>query len=139
MTILDTNVFSEALTPSPSVTVLQWLKDQESATIYLTAITQAEILFGVELLPAGKRRSRLSEAVEQIFFNTFYGRILPFDEHAAQMYAKTNAARRAVGRPISQSDAMIASIARSHGATVATRNVADFENCGVRIINPWIK
>jgi predicted nucleic acid-binding protein len=135
--VLDTNVLSEVIKPLPSEMVLRWLDAQEPVAVFTTTITQAEVLYGIELLPAGKRRMRLSAAIERMFAEEFLDRILPFDEDAARAFAKVAAARAAVGLPISQSDAMIAAIARSRGAGVATRNTADFERCGLQIINPW--
>ena len=137
MIILDTNVLSEALKPVPSLIVLDWLAAQEPSSVFTTTITQAEVLYGIEALPAGKRRTRLLAAVEQMFAEQFEGRILPFDEDAARAFAGIVAARDAAGRPISQCDAMIAAIARSHRAAVATRNTGDFQHCGVEVINPW--
>jgi hypothetical protein len=135
--VLDTNVLSEALKPSPSETVLRWLAEQEPSAVYITTITQAEMLYGIEVLPAGKRRERLSAAIAQVFAEDFQGRILAFDEEAAQMFAKIAGGRERGGRPISQFDAMVAAIGRSRGCAVATRNVDDFQGCGVRVINPW--
>src|SRR5215813_2026065 len=126
MIVLDTNVLSEALRPSPDENVLRWLAAQESETIFTTTITQAEILYGVEVLPAGNRRSRLASAIEKLFTDEFHGRVLPFDEEGARVYSKVVSRREQLGHPISQFDAMIASICRSHGAAVATRNVRDF-------------
>lgn len=137
MTILDTNVLSEVLKPEPSGAVLGWLASADPSAIFTTAITQAEIFYGLEILPAGKRRSRLVAAVERIFDEEFDGRVLPFDEDAARAFGKIAAARAAAGRPISQLDAMIAAIARSQRAEVATRNASDFELCGVEVVNPW--
>jgi predicted nucleic acid-binding protein len=94
------------------------------------------MLYGLESLPAGKRRSILQAALERIF-GEFSGRILPFDEEAARLFGKIVAARDAQGRPISQFDGMIAAIARSRNAALATRNTGDFENCGLRMIDPW--
>jgi len=138
VTIIDTNVLSETLKPAPSQTVLRWLRAQEPSSVFMTVITQAELLSGVELLPDGKRRMRLQEAVRQILTQQFSGRILAFDEAAAREYATIVASRRAVGRPISEFDASIAAIARSHGAAVATRDTADFDRCGIKLINPWL-
>jgi predicted nucleic acid-binding protein len=136
--VLDTNVLSEVLKPQPSEIVLRWLARQNPPTVFITAITQAEILYGIELLPAGKRRARLAAAIEKIFAEEFQGRILAFDADAAHAFAQIAAVRGKAGLPISQFDAMIAAIARSRGAdAVATRNTADFERCGVTIINPW--
>jgi predicted nucleic acid-binding protein len=135
--ILDTNVLSEALSPTPSETVMAWLGAQDRLTIFITAITQAELLYGIEILPAGKRRNFLSTAVKRIFTDEFPGRILAFDEQAADAYATIVARRAAMGRPISQFDAMIAAIAGSRGGAIATRNVPDFEGCGIEVLNPW--
>jgi hypothetical protein len=135
--VLDTNVLSEALKPSPSGIVLRWLAAQEPSAVYVTTITQAEMLYGIEVLPAGKRKARLSAVITQLFAEDFQGRILPFDEESARVFAKIVAGREAGGRPISQLDAMIAAIARSRSAAIATRNTDDFQDCGVRIINPW--
>jgi predicted nucleic acid-binding protein len=135
--LLDTNVLSEALKPVPSNLVLRWLAAQDSEVVFTTSVTQAEILYGIELLPEGKRRSRLSTAIERIFAEEFRGQILPFDEDAARAFAKLVAARDAAGRPISQFDGMIAAIARTRNAALATRNTADFEHCGIRVIDPW--
>jgi len=136
-TLLDTNVLSEALRPSPSDVVLQWLAAQEPTSVFITTISQAEVLYGVEVLPASKRRTRLHGAIEKLFADEFQGRILPFDEESARVFAKIVSGREAIGRPISQFDAMIAAISRSRRAAVATRNIKDFDHCGVRIINPW--
>jgi predicted nucleic acid-binding protein len=139
MIVLDTNTLSETLKPSPSQIVLSWLAAQEPRAVFTTAVTQAEMLHGIESLPAGKRKTHLSAAVERIFEERFPGRILPFDEEAARLFAKIVRQRDAVGRPISQFDAMIAAIARSRSAAVATRNISDFEGCGIRVINPWVE
>jgi len=135
--VLDTNVLSEVLKPLPSEKVLRWLAAQDAAAVFTTAITQAEILYGIEALQPGRRRTRLSEAVDRMFAEEFQGRILPFDDDAARAFAKIVAARDAAGLPISQFDATIAAITRSRGAAVATRNAADFERCGIQIVNPW--
>ena len=137
MIVLDTNVLSEALKPAPSAKVREWMARQAPAGVFVTAITQAEMLYGIEALPAGKRRNALAAAVDAIFGLEFAGRILAFDDSAAPIYSAIIASREKLGRPISQSDAMIGAIARRHGASLATRNVADFEHCGLRIINPW--
>jgi predicted nucleic acid-binding protein len=137
MIVLDTNVLSEALRPAPSKTVLRWLAEQEPLAVFTTAITQAEVLYGIEIMPTGKRRTNLSAAIDRLFTNQFQGRILPFDSESARLFPKIVAERDAMGRPISQFDAMIAAVARSRHAFVATRNINDFEHCGVRIVNPW--
>lgn len=139
MIVLDTNVLSEIFTPAPSPRVLAWLRSQPPELVYLTAVTQAEVLFGIEVLPAGKRRAALAGAVAVAFDEHFRGRILPFDSDAAASFGRIVAQRRRAGRPISQADAMIAAIARSHGAALATRDTDDFAGCGVALVNPWTK
>ena len=117
--------------------VEQWLAAQPPASLFTTSITQAEVLFGIALLPAGARRDDLEEAVTAMFDEDFGGRVLPFDGAAAYDYAVIASHRRQAGKPISQFDAQIAAIARSRGAAIATRNVSDFENCGIGVHNPW--
>lgn len=106
--------------------------------VCLTTVNVAEILYGIELLPRGKRRDGLISAAETMFAEEFVSRILSFDEPAARAFAEIAASRRSQGRPISEFDAQIASIARCNEATLATRNVADFEGCGIRVVNPWV-
>jgi toxin FitB len=137
MILLDTNVISELMKPNPNPSVAEWVADLPAATLFTTSITQAEILHGVTLLPAGKRRSAFEAAAEAMFRDDFAGRILAFGSEAAPLYARIAAARRKAGRPISHFDAQIAAIASVTGATIATRNVPDFEGCGVKIVDPW--
>ena len=137
MIVLDTNVLSEILRPEPLPVVTGWLALQPADTTFTTAITEAEMLRGVAMLPSGRRRSLLAAAMGKIFAHEFAGRVLPFDEDCAAAYAEISAARARSGRPISQPDAMIAAICRSRHAAIATRNTADFERCGVRLLNPW--
>jgi len=138
MIILDTNVISEAMAPMPSPRVWQWLTESRiSGEVFTTTVTMAEILYGVELLPKGKRRDRLKTEAEAVFTVDFRNRILSFDEPAAHAFAEIAARRRAQGRPIAEMDAQIAAIARAHHAALATRNTADFEGCGLCLINPW--
>jgi predicted nucleic acid-binding protein len=137
MIVLDTNVLSEAVRTSPSQAVMRWLGKQDQASVFITTITQAEMLYGVGVLPIGKRRARLQDAIESLLREEFRDRILPFDEEAARLFARIVVSREAIGRPISQFDAMIASIAASRQAQIATRNISDFEHCGVQLINPW--
>lgn len=138
MIVLDTSVLSEAIKASPSAAVIRWLAAQQPAEVFLTTITQAEVLYGLALLPAGKRRTNLTAAAEKLFSGDFQGRVLSFDEASARSFAKIVAARTAAGRPIAQLDAMIAAICSARHATLATRNVSDFANCGIRVINPWV-
>lgn len=137
MTILDTNVLSEVVKPRPEARVLQWLAAQPNQDVYLTAVTTAEILYGIHLLPAGKRRAALHDAVSLLFRHEFGGRVLPFDEAAGMSYAELVAERERAHHRISAFDAQIAAIARVHDAAVATRNTKDFVGSGVRLINPW--
>jgi toxin FitB len=137
MIILDTNVLSEMMRLTPSSRVLRWVGQYPALRLFTTAITQAEILYGLELLPKGKRRSTLQSAAEAMFAEEFAGRILPFDRDAALVFPQIACARRAVGRPVTQFDTQIAAIARAHGAAVATRNTDDFDGCGIAVLNPW--
>lgn len=137
MIVLDTNVVSELLRPEPAAQVEAWLAAQDGATVHFTTVGEAELLLGVALLPAGRRRSSLSKAIGLILDEVFRDRILPFDSAAARDYAGIAAARRAAGRPISQSDCQIAAIARTRGARLATRNLGDFQGCGLTLIDPW--
>ena len=139
MIVLDTNVLSEVLRPEPESRVLAWLDEQPANSVFTTAITQGEILCGIRLLADGQRRRKLWDAANLIFDDDLAGRVLSFDTDAAGHYAEIGASRRAGGRPISQFDATVAAITRSHGATLATRNAKDFEGCGVEIVNPWDK
>lgn len=137
MIIVDTNVLSELMKREPTPGVAQWLTAQPPASLFTTSVTKAEVLYGVALLPAGERRDALEEAVAAMFEEDFHGRVLPFDGAAAYDYAIIASHRRQAGKPISQFDAQIAAIARSRGAVVATRNVFDFEDCGIDVHNPW--
>lgn len=127
------------MAPSPSPAVLGWMSARHfSEELCLTTITIGEILYGIELLPKGKRRTGLLSEAEAMFAEDFAGRILEFDQKAARWFAKIAAGRRSEGRPITQFDVQIASIARANNAILATRNAADFEGCGVRLVNPWV-
>jgi len=137
ITILDTNVVSEPMRPLPSPAVLAWWSQQQPGGLFITTVTLAEILYGIELLPHGKRRAALLAGVERMFGKVLTGRILPFDEDAARAFPEIALRRRSQGRPIADLDAQIAAIAHSRGALLATRNAADFEGCGIRLVNPW--
>lgn len=138
MIVLDTNVLSEALRPKPFETVLDWMRSQPIEALFTTTITEAELLLGVALLPEGRRRRALTTAIIRILDEKFAGRILPFDSGAAREFGDIAARRRGAGRPISEADARMAAIAKSRGASVATRNVGDFVDCGVGLIDPWL-
>jgi len=137
MIILDTNVISELMRPKPDAAVLAWLGEQPIAGVFTTTLTQAEIFYGLALLPEGRRRDDLTAAARPIFEIDLVGRVLPFDTDAADAYPAIAAGRRHSGHPISQIDAQIAAIARSRGARLATRNVADFADCGITVVDPW--
>jgi predicted nucleic acid-binding protein len=137
MIILDTNVISEFMTSPPASSVLGWLNAQDTTSLYLTSITIAEIGFGLRTMPQGKRREMLAERFEHFVATAFEQRILPFDEDAARVYGEVMGYRREIGRPMSSLDGQIAAIARSRGFCVATRNIRDFEECQIDIINPF--
>ena len=137
MIVLDTNVLSEVLRPQPEPRVLAWLDEQPVNSVFTTAITQGEILYGIRLLADGQRRRKLWNAAAAIFDDDFAGRVLSFDSEAAGHYAEIGASRQSAGRPIRRFDATIAAITTSHGATLATGNAKDFEECGIDVVNPW--
>lgn len=137
MIVLDTNVLSELMRPKPSTRVVTWVANQPAAELFTTSITEAEIFYGIELLTRGKRREALLAAAEAMFTEDLAGRIFAFDSDAARVFSKIAAHRRALGRPINHADAQIAAIARVRRAKLASRNVADFADCGLDIINPW--
>ncbi|TQM94935.1 type II toxin-antitoxin system VapC family toxin [Roseinatronobacter monicus] len=137
MIIIDTNVISELLRPAPEPAVEAWLGAQDGLSIYLTAISESELRYGVAIMANGKRRDGLANAIDRILRDDMAVRILPFDSAAARTYADIAASRRSDGKPISQADCQIAAIARAHNAPVATRNTPDFEGCGIDLINPW--
>lgn len=137
MIVLDTNVVSELMRTGPDANVVDWVGGQAAINLYLSTVSEAELRFGVAILPAGARRERLAAEVEGMLREDFAGRVLPFDSAAAQAYAVIAASRRAAGRPINHADCQVAAIARSRGASVATRDMADFEGSGIDLINPW--
>jgi predicted nucleic acid-binding protein len=137
MIVLDTNVVPELMKSAPEPAVMVWINALPGSAVFISAITQAEILYGVALVPEGKRREGLARAARTASETYFRGHVLPFDSEAAEAFAALAAGRRRAGRPISQADAQIAAIARSRGAALATRNVPDFEGCGVEIVDPW--
>ena len=137
MILLDTNVVSELMKPRPDPRVESWIAAQSAEELFITAVTEAELRFGIEILPPGDRRQQLQIALVGMLEEDFAGLILPFDSAAAAVYATIAVDRRQTGRPISQMDAQIAAIARSRAATLATRNVADFQGCGIVIVDPW--
>jgi toxin FitB len=137
MILLDTNILSELVRAMPDPAVERWLAAQPVASVFTSAITEAELRYGVALLPDGRRRAVLSHEMAAMLEVDFAGRILPFDSPAAMAYAEIAAVRRQAGRPMSQADAQIAAICQSRGAALATRNTSDFDGCGVTLINPF--
>ena len=136
-TILDTNVISELTNPVPDPVVLAWWNRQRLTDMFTTTITEAELRYGLAIMPAGRSRNNLTVEVENFLALEVAGRILSFDRAAARAYAIIYADRRLRGRPTSPSDCQIAAIALVHGMAVATRNTSDFTDCGVDLINPW--
>ena len=137
MILLDTNVISELMKPNPDQGVVNWLDSQFVSTLYICAVTRAEIELGIALLPAGRRRQSISRAAQNVF-TRFSGRCLAFDEMAAVQYAHIVAGRSQQGRPIHVEDAQIAAIALASGLQLATRNVKDFTDIpGLNLLNPW--
>lgn len=137
MILIDTNVISEIMKVAPSESVVNWLNSQKTNSLYVSTVTIGEIEYGLRILPAGKRRLQLSERFERFVSLAFAQRILAYDEASARAYGEVMGHRRELGRPISVPDGQIAAIARSNGFTVATRNITDFEDCGVELIDPF--
>ena len=137
MIVLDTNVISELMRPKPFPQVAAWVAKHAATELATTSITEAEILYGIEILKKSKRRDSLRAAAEAMFAEDLGGRIFAFDSDAAQAFSRIAARRRALGKPISQPDAQIAAIVKARGAKLATRNVADFAECGLDVIDPW--
>ena len=137
MIIIDTNVISEMMKPSPVTAVLDWFNEQEAVSLYLTTITIGEIGYGIRALPDGKRRRLLAEGFEALLTAAFENRILDFDEAAARRYGDVMGSRKEMGRPLGSLDGQIIAIARANTCAVATRNIRDFEYCGLTIINPF--
>ena len=137
MIILDTNVISEVMRPEPATGVIEWLDRQTTESLYITAVTVAEIAYGLRVLPDGARRRDLSRRVAAFLTEGFENRVLSFDLPAAHDYGEVMGHRREIGRPMSLADGQIAAIARCHGMKLATRNTRDFEACGVDLVNPF--
>lgn len=137
MIIIDTNVLSEIMRPHPNMTVVKWLDSLRQREVGVTSVTVGEILYGIGLLPEGKRQKRLIQAATSTFDEDFAGRIFSFDGHAAVEYADIVIRRERAGRPISMPDAQIAAICRVNRCGLATRNIKDFEGTGVDLIDPF--
>ncbi len=139
MVVLDTNVLSELMRPASDSVIASWAAERATSSLHLTAVSEAELRFGLAIMPPGRRRDGLAEGLERMLRIGFADRILPFDSAAASAYAEIAAARRAMGRPIPEADCQIAAIARSRAMAVATRNVRDFSDTGVEVIDPWAR
>jgi len=137
MIILDTNVLSEQTRPNPSEAVLNWAASIPLSQLFATAVSETEMLIGIEIMPLGRRRTALTSEIVRIFDRDFSDRILPFDRSAARALSLFPLRRDRSGAPIVDADAMIAAIASAHGAAIATRDAKDFQAFGVQIINPW--
>ena len=137
MIILDTNVISELARTDPEPNVVNWLDSLPAAEVATTAVTAAELLYGVARLPDGRRRDSLAETIDALIREEFRDRIEPFDVRAAEQYATIVVGRVKKGRPISMADAQIAAICRARSAALATRNTGDFTDTGIDLINPW--
>lgn len=137
MFILDTNVLSALMRLRPEPDVTAWIGGQDEELLFITSISRAEIFAGLAIMPVGRRRRDLETAARAMFLDDLDGRVLPFDTEAADAYAAIFAARRHAGRPTATLDLMIASIAKSRGASVVTRDTGGFEGCGFTLINPW--
>jgi predicted nucleic acid-binding protein len=135
--LLDTNVVSEAMRVVPDPRVLRWLNESETSDLYLSTITIAEVAYGLQILPQGRRRDAISERFQQFVNRGFSHRVLSFDEPAAFVYGEIMARRKSLGRPMSVPDGQIAAIAKTHSLVVATHNVGDFEPTGIELVNPW--
>jgi toxin FitB len=135
--VLDTNVLSELMKPQGLITVKSWVGAQSRENLYITSITKAEILYGIAILPEGKRSRMLRESAQAMFREDFAQQMLNFDEQAASCFAEIAAHRQKIGRPLAQADGQIAAICLANNATIATRNVDDFLNCQIEIVNPW--
>ena len=136
MIVVDTNVVSELMKPSPSGVVREWVLGQSPRELFTTSITVAEILYGIEWLPEGQRKVMLRRAATDIF-TAFEDHVIPFDHDAAAAYASLVHRRDQRGPPMDGFDAQIAAICGAHHATLATRNVKDFEHTGITLVDPW--
>jgi predicted nucleic acid-binding protein len=137
MIVLDTNVISELMHPRGEPGVIAWADHQQPSEIFLTAVTSAELRYGVARLPEGRRKADLADRIQRTLEEDFAGRILPLDDGAAVHYADIVVDRERSGVAISSADAQIAAICRHHGASLATRNTKDFVHTGIQLIDPW--
>lgn len=136
MIVLDTNVFSELMRSAPSPAVVEWLRKVPIGDLTTTAVNEAELRFGLLRMPTGARRDRLHVALEQLLAD-IGPKVLAFDRAAAHLFAQILSSRLGAGRPMQLADAQIAAICRREQATLVTRDVRDFQDCGIGVINPW--
>lgn len=136
MILLDTNVVSEAMKPAPDDAVRGWLDEQTAETLYLSSVTIAELMFGIGVLPKGRRKDKLTDALDGVM-ELFADRVLPLDIDAARHYADLAVKARAAGKGFPTPDGYIAAIAASKGFVVATRDTSAFDAVGVEVIDPW--
>ena len=136
MIIVDTNVISELMRPTPEPDVVLWLAEQDAGELQVTAITLAEIAYGVERLPVGRRKATVRDTAREAM-TAFRGRVIPFDEAAVPHYARIVSEREQSGRPMDAFDGQIAAICAAHDARLATRNTKDFDGTGITVLNPW--
>jgi len=137
MIVLDTNIIAALMQPVPNEKVIEWLDCQQHYHLYLPSIVIAEVRFGLQRMPSGQRQIAFFKQFSSLLHTLFVGRVLVFAQQEAEVYAILRAAREVQGRPMSMADAQIAAIARVHDFAIATRNIKDFENCGLRLINPF--
>ena len=135
--LLDTNVVSELIRKAPDPAVTTWVSDHPLDDLFFSAVSEAELRYGAAILPVGRRRDTLLFQIEAMLRDAFEDRVLPFDSDAARAYGNIAAARRSAGRPVAHADCQIAAIAAARSMAVATRNVRDFEDTGVEIVDPW--
>ena len=138
MMLVDTHVISEIMKVQPSAGVVDWLNNQKPSSLYISTITIGEIEYGLRILPVGKRHLQLKDRFERFLSLAFAQRVLAFDEPAARSYGEVMGLRKEMGRPMNIPDGQIAAIAKANRLKVATRNISDFENCGIELINPFL-
>ena len=137
MIVLDSNVVSELVRPSPNRSVVEWVDEHDSSELVITALTAAELRAGVALLPEGRRKDELGMRIESLLVETFAGYVLAFDVGSSAYYAEVLAVRTRGGRPITTFDAQIAAVCRQYDSVLATRNTTDFTDTGIQLVNPW--
>lgn len=137
MILLDANVVSELMRPNPNPAVTAFIQKHRLGDLFLPSLCEAEIRYGLDRLPRGRRRVELEAAFVTFMRQGFRDRVVAFDSACASAYAKARAERERAGRPGSLTDMLIAGMALAHGASLATRNIADFDGCGLTILDPW--